>query len=148
LDRDPFILPHSPPQLSHYHQLLDTSSVFPKHHNIAKLWQDCKNILKRADPQTTDQDFDALERCILEFADVDPSSTAFRYHIDKIGNPSVPDLRYINIRNLAEVMARIDSFLDATYMTISVSLDGKMEMEMEMEIAFRDLNYLPPQEYQ
>lgn len=125
-------------------QLLDMHSSFPKHHHIDKLWQECKSILKLIDPQTTDQYFDALERCILEFANADPSSTAFRYHIDKKDHPSVPDLRYINVRNLAEVMARIDSFLDAVYMSISVSIDEKKEMEN----VFRDLDYLLPEEYQ
>ncbi len=55
---------------------------------------------------------------------------AFRYHVDTHDQPPLPpDLKYINIHNLAQVMANIDSFLDAAYMTISIALEQKQEME-------------------
>ena len=83
----------------------------------------------------TDGEVAGLEACIIEFSIIDPISMAFRYHVDTHDNPSLPsDLEYINIRNLAKIIAKIDSFLDAVYMTISVSLDQKYEMEA----AFRD----------
>ncbi len=42
--------------------------------------------------------------------------------------------RLVWLYHLAQVMAKIDSFLDTAYMTISVSLDQKQEMEA----AFKD----------
>jgi hypothetical protein len=89
----------------------------------------------------TGQEVLALEACIIEFSAIDPVSMAFRYHVDTHDNPSLPpDLDYINISNLAQIMAKIHSFLDAVYMTISVFLDRKQEMEE----AFKD--YYPSEE--
>lgn len=121
--------------------LLDKTFTLPKHHRLDNLWRECKRILKEIEPTIKDQELIALETCILEFSTIDPISMAFRYHVDTHDNPSLPpDLKYINIHNLAQVMAKIHAFLDAVYMTISVYLDQKQEMEA----AFRD--YYPSEE--
>jgi hypothetical protein len=122
-------------------RLLDRTFHLPKHHRLDNLWYDCKSLLKQIEPSITDREVAGLEACIIEFSTIDPISMAFRYHVDTHDNPSLPpDLKYINIHNLAQVMAKIDSFLDAAYMTISVSLDQKQEMEA----AFKD--YYPSNE--
>ena len=122
-------------------RLLNRSFALPKHHRLDTLWHECKSLLKQIEPKVTDQEIAGLEACIIEFHTTDPLSTAFRYHVDTKDNPSLPpELRYINIPNLAKVMAKIDSFLDAVYMTISVALDRKQEMEE----AFKD--YYPSEE--
>jgi hypothetical protein len=61
--------------------------------------------------------------------------------VDPHDNPSLPpDLRYINIRNLAQVMAKIDSFFNAAYLTITVSLERKNldELDEKFEGVLRD----------
>ena len=122
-------------------RLLDRSFTLPKHHRLDTLWYECKSLLKQIEPGITDGEVAGLEACIIEFSTIDPISMAFRYHVDTHDKPSLPpDLKYINIRNLAQVMAKIHSFLDAAYMTISVSIDQKQEMEA----AFRD--YYPSNE--
>lgn len=121
--------------------LLDRSFVLPKHHRLDTLWYECKSLLRQIDPSIKKQELDALETCIIEFSVIDPISMAFRYHVDTHDNPSLPsDLKYINICHLAQTMAKINSFLDAVYMTISVFSDQKQEMEA----AFRD--YYPSEE--
>jgi hypothetical protein len=122
-------------------RLLNKSFTLPKHHRLDTLWYECKRLLKQIEPNMTDQEVIALEECIIEFSTIDPASMAFRYHVDTLDNPSLPpDLEYINIHNLARIMAKIDSFLDAVYMTISVFLDRKQEIEE----AFKD--YYPSEE--
>jgi hypothetical protein len=122
-------------------RLLDKPFVLPKHHQLGTLWFECKSLLKQIEPQVTDQEVAGLEACIIEFSTIDPLSMTFRYHVDTRDNPTLPpDLKYINIRNLAQIMAKIHSFLDAAYMTISVSIDQKQEMEE----AFKD--YYPSEE--
>jgi hypothetical protein len=122
-------------------RLLNGSFILPKHHRLDILWYECKSLLRQIEPRMTDGEVVGLEACILEFSTIDPISMAFRYHVDTHDQPSLPpDLKYINIRNLAQVMAKIHSFLDAVYMTISVSLDQKQEMEA----AFKD--YYPSDE--
>ena len=121
--------------------LLNKSSALPKHHRLETLWFECKSLLKQIEPKVTEQEVAGLEACIIEFSTIDPISMAFRYHVDTHNNPSLPlDVKYINIRNLAQIMAKIHSFLDAVYMTISVSIDQKQEMED----AFKD--YYPSEE--
>lgn len=120
---------------------LEKPFVPRKQHRLDTLWYECKSFLKQIEPKVTEQEVAGLEACILEFHSIDPFSMAFRYHVDTKDNPSLPpDLRYINIPNLAKVMAKIDSFLDAVYMTISVAIDQKQEMEE----AFKD--YYPSEE--
>jgi hypothetical protein len=111
-------------------RLLERHFAIPKHHRLDTLWYDCKKLLKQIEPNMPDQEVMALEVCIIGFSTIDLISMAFRYHIDTHDNPSLPsDLKYINIRNLAQIMAKIHSFLDAAYMAITVSLDQKREME-------------------
>jgi len=116
-------------------RLLNRSFAFPKHHRLDTLWYECKSLLKQIEPNLADQEVMPLEVCIIEFSTIDPVSMAFRYHIDTHDNPSLPpDLKYINVRNLAQIMAKIHSFLEAVFMTITVYLDQKQEIEE----AFKD----------
>jgi hypothetical protein len=122
-------------------RLLDKSFTLPKQHRLDTLWQECKSVLKQIEPNIPNGELRAIEACIVEFSTIDPLSMAFRYHVDTHNNPSLPpNLRYINIHNLAQVMAKIHSFLDAAYMTISVAIDQKQEIEE----AFKD--YYPSEE--
>src|SRR5260370_29182350 len=66
---------------------LGNPSIFPKHHQIDRLWRECKVILKQVEPKVLDQDLEAVEERILEFSTNDPGSMAFRYPIDKDDNP-------------------------------------------------------------
>lgn len=111
-------------------QLLDRHFSLPKHHRLDTLWYECKSLLKQIEPKVTDKELAGLEACILEFSIIDPISMAFRYHVDTHDNPSLPsDLKYIDIYNLGQTMAKMHSFLDAAYMTITVAIDQKQEME-------------------
>ena len=112
---------------------LGNQPIFCKHHRICKLWKECRMILKKVEPKITDQDLEAVEEGITEFSTTDPSSTAFRYPNDTDDKPSLPGLRHINLRNLAEIMEKLAAFLDAASMAISVSLDQKKEIESAYE---------------
>jgi hypothetical protein len=112
-------------------QLIDNPKKFPKHHKIDELWKHCRRILEKVWPEGPAEDLDAVEECIHQFSEKDPTSMAFRYPTDKNGNRSLPSLSHINLRNLSEVMARISSLLDGTSMAISVYLENKQETEAE-----------------
>jgi hypothetical protein len=104
-------------------RVFDKQFVLPKHHRIDTLWSQCKSLIG---PGVKDEDVVALEACINEFSTIDPSSMAFRYHVDTHNNPSLPpDLKYIDIRNLAQVMAKIHSFIGTMYEMIEVWLMQK-----------------------
>lgn len=112
-------------------QLLDIPEEFPKHHEIDKLWRQCRRILEKVWPDGSAEELDVVEKCIYEFSQCDPTSMAFRYPTDKDGTLLLTDLKHINLRNLSEVMARIASLLDGSGVGISVYLGYKYEMEAE-----------------
>jgi hypothetical protein len=112
-------------------QLLGIPESFPKHHKIDELWRECRKILEKLWPEGPTDDLDAVEECIQQFSQKDPSSMAFRYPTDKHGNRSLPDLRHINLRNLSDVIDRIASLLDGASMGLSYYLEQKQEMEQE-----------------
>ena len=75
-------------------------------------------------------DLGSIEQDIKEFSRWDPDSTAFRYPVDKRGNPSISDLRWINFRNLKELVERVSSLLDGISMDISDYLNAKHMMNL------------------
>jgi len=111
--------------------LLGIGEKAPQHHKIDQLWRHARSIMEHAWPDGPVQDLDAVEACIRQFSERDPSSTAFRYPTDKAGNPSLDGLKHVNLRNLSEVMERLASLLDGASMAISHYLDQKWEMEQQ-----------------
>jgi len=117
-------------------RLLDSPEALPQHHRLDQLWEQCRRILEQVWPEEPAEDLDAVEECIHQFSQVDPTSTAFRYPTDRNGKRSLPGLRHINLRNLSEVMARIGTLLDGASTGISVALDYKHDMEAEYRDSF------------
>ena len=118
-------------------QLLDQSARFPKTHQLGRLWAGCRPMLSRVEPAVSESELEAVDEAIAEFTAVDPTSQAFRYPTDREGKRSLAaDLRYINLRNLAEVMERIANFFDSAAMMISVYLEQKRDVEREYGAEF------------
>ena len=89
------------------------------------------DIIEKVWPEDPAENLDAVEKCIRQFSEIDHTSQKFRYPTDKSGNPSLPGLSLINLRNFAEVVTRTGSLLDGVSMGISVALEYKREMEAE-----------------
>ena len=118
-------------------ELLDKNSDFPKKHELDKLWNICKPILTKIDPKVHRQDLEAIDELIVQFCSIDPTSEAFRYPITKEGNKAISsDIRYINLRQLSDVIKKMASFFDSFDMMISVYLDYKHDMEREFQEDF------------
>lgn len=84
--------------------------TFPQTHRIDRLWQVFLEEYRQAGNEANDEAFKNTQRLILEFASLDPSSMAFRYPVDD-GNKGIA-ISHINIRNLGDVMERLEHFLD------------------------------------
>jgi hypothetical protein len=111
--------------------LLDGGRDFPSGHRIDGLWSEADRLLRRAFPTESKAELAETGRLIREFANVDPLSTAFRYPVDKEGSPSLPGIRYINLRNVRDVMAKVATLLDGAYTMAYEHLQYKLEMEHE-----------------
>ena len=67
-------------------------------------------------PEDSVEELNNVERLVEEFARQDHASMSFRYPVtkkDKGSLPTLPNLDRVGIRNLYEVMQRLDSFFVA-----------------------------------
>jgi hypothetical protein len=73
-------------------------------HKLMPLWNELREYLEQLDPREGDKELPAIEDFIRQLDTVDPGSYAFRYPTTKKGEVSLPELRYVNVRHLSEVM--------------------------------------------
>jgi len=99
-------------------RLLDREKRDDIGHHLSKLWPEVKQILEEVWPNQEDDHLEALESLIVQFEEVDPTSTSFRYPKDREGNKSV-DIQRVNLRNLCEVIEGISTILDGAAAGIS-----------------------------
>ncbi len=91
-------------------------------HDIIKLWGYCREIIKRRYPNEEYETLDATESIIKEFAIIDLKSSETRYPERKDGNLTMEGINYINLKNLKEVMEKINNFLGSICEAISIEL--------------------------
>ena len=90
-------------------------------HRLAELWTHCRKILEKIGeknywPKDPVEKLDSVENLINEFHSKDPEAINFRYPVtrkSKGGQPTLPHLNRTGIRNLHNVMQRLDSFFVA-----------------------------------
>jgi hypothetical protein len=106
--------------------LLDAPGEVKATHDLLLLWNGLRPLLFEIGPDAETLDY--VEVTIRRFAKMDPKSETFRYPVTKTGQPSLPsELRYINLRVLAEAMARTGAFFEAADMDIEVRLGYKAD---------------------
>ncbi|MBX9660626.1 MAG: hypothetical protein K2X00_18885 [Nitrospiraceae bacterium] len=112
-------------------RIKEISGDFPKHHHIGNLWEMCHKLLSEISPGESVVELREITRLIAEFSAVDPSSMAFRYPHDKDGNPSLPGITHINLRNVRDVIGKISIILMGASAQLGEYLSFKHEMESE-----------------
>lgn len=105
----------------------------PQGHKIEVLWEVLDGLYQRAFPEQSTEPLDQTGRLIREFAKVDPYSTAFRYPVDLEGNPSLLGLQAINLRNVRDVIAKMDMLLSGAHDYAYEHLQWKLDMEREFQ---------------
>lgn len=112
-------------------RLQDIADDLPKHHRIGNLWEVCQKLLSEISPGDSVVELNEIARLIGEFSSVDPTSMAFRYPQDKDGNPSLPCISHINLRNVREVIGKISIILSGASAQVGEFLSIKKDMEKE-----------------
>ena len=85
-----------------------------KHHKLEELWGDFRELLRHFHLEHTgEEDVRAVERCIAEFAKIDPLSQTFRYPTSKRGQPFEIDYEGIDLLHLCGTMNAIENYFDA-----------------------------------
>jgi hypothetical protein len=118
------------------YQLLDIRQGFPKHHELDKIWPECKSVLNKVWPGKIANQLKIIEDCIDSLSKIDPESFSFRYPVDKEDNPSLPGITHINLGGLAKTMDEVASLLEAASTGISVYLDSKIETEANLRLCY------------
>jgi HEPN domain-containing protein len=127
-----------------YHKLDDRNVDLPKTHKLDMLWSTARNLIEEIDTENASNSadmFHEVELLIEQFSAIDPSSTGFRYPVDKNNNLSLPGLHHINVRHLYTIVENTSSILEDTRMHVSVCLDDKSEYEAAMQVLYGDNNY-------
>ncbi|MDO8612620.1 MAG: hypothetical protein Q7R32_07330 [Dehalococcoidia bacterium] len=129
-------------------ELLDQELALPMKHDLWTLWRKVRPLLEEVwDVSGPNEDFDATEEVIKQLHDLDGGSYAFRYPVDTNMNRSLPSgIRYINVKQVSEVIGRIAPFLDGNSDAIGEFLDAKYEMQAE---AHKEaMQYAEPPDYE
>jgi hypothetical protein len=92
--------------------LLGDPVEVPAHHRISDLWTTCSALLDRICPGDSVEQLRQVGRLLREFSTVDPTSEAFRYPMDKKGNPTLPSLQYVDLSNVRNVIAKVAVMLN------------------------------------
>jgi hypothetical protein len=97
-------------------QLRNRTAEYPKNdHRIRELWAQARSFLEEACPEGNPTDAETVEKCILEFASIDPSGEASRYGEDTKGNPTFKNATQLSLTNMRDVMNRLSGFLEGSY---------------------------------
>lgn len=98
----------------------DIEEPFQSVHSLLAAWRPLRILLERRWPGKP-EDPDAVEANLEQIDAVDAGSFAFRYATTKQGDPSLPqEMQRIDLRNLAEVVARIGTFLESCEIALSI----------------------------
>jgi hypothetical protein len=97
---------------------LDIQKKIIGSHSLEDLWKPCREILEILGksglwPEDSVEQLDSVEVLVMEFHGKDPKATNFRYPVTKAsegGQPTLPFLNRVGVRNFYKVMQRLDSF--------------------------------------
>jgi len=85
-------------------------------HNLVKLWNNVKELIKEVWPDSPEDDINAVEAVIKEFHRLDKSGQAFRYARDLHGCPHLKEApQTVDLGNLKGTVDAVSAFLDAAY---------------------------------
>ena len=105
-------------------------------HNLCGLWRRLREALGDFGSNLPSDAISSTERLIGEIGGLDRGSYSFRYGEDKSGNDLLKGTHSVDMRNLRDVMEKLDNFFTA--------LDQEINDEQEVQ---QDLNdYLDPSE--
>jgi hypothetical protein len=90
--------------------------IFPvwDDHDLGRLWRLFEAMIGRYETDHDNDAFEAVKTCVAEFAHIDPNSFAFRYPVDRKGQPVEIDMDRIDLLQLRDVMEGIHGYFMGT----------------------------------
>ena len=85
-------------------------------HNLDRLWDKAKQLIKEVWPDSPDDDLNAVEQMILEFHNLDSTGQAFRYARDRHGTAHLQGApQRVCLDNLRAAVDAVSRFLDSAW---------------------------------
>ena len=109
--------------------LLGRCGEYPAGHDLRKLWRECRILLDEIFPDDSEGPHDAIEKNIEEFMKVDPKSEAYRYLVDKKGDPIKTHKTRVPLVNVAQVMDGIANLFSGSIDAIDAYRDSMPSMD-------------------
>jgi len=109
-------------------ELLENSDNVPATHNLVHLWKDARGLIRRIFTQEDESPLMVIDSVVVQFSEMDAGSFSFRYPVDKMNNPSLPDVKYINVVDLKFEIDKSESILEAISAGIAAYIDHKSDM--------------------
>lgn len=86
-----------------------------KTHDLSDLWCHYKEMLINFGMWSGEDADCSVERCVLEFATVDPKSEAFRYPFDTKGQPLALNIKRLDLSALKDTIAALDGYFSGSF---------------------------------
>ncbi|MGO8761264.1 MAG: HEPN domain-containing protein, partial [Desulfobaccales bacterium] len=101
-------------------QLYNIQGDYKQTHDLEKLWNDCRAIIENKGHKK--ETLDATENIIKEFSRIDSTSYETRYPEKKDRTFTMDGISNINLKNMKELMDKINNFLGSIGDGISCAL--------------------------
>jgi len=106
--------------------------IYRYKHKIWGLWQSIrKQIIEEAGAPKADETVQYVDKYISQLHNYDPSSSVFRYPVDKHLAYHFKNTRVLDIENVDNFFSELISFLEAVDMMLSAHNEWRAEMEAE-----------------
>jgi hypothetical protein len=103
-----------------------------KEHDLLLLWREARPIIERIYPSGEDAELGIIGERLEELSKVDFGSYAFRYPEDTKGSRTLTGVRYINLRQLRDVVQGMSNILDGAGIGMEENLKAKHEMMADL----------------
>ena len=112
--------------------------TIPTTHNLVSLWRQARLYIESVwSGSETITYLNLVEERLQEMRDIDSSSYTFRYPEDTKGEPSLTGTRYINLKQLMDVIQGISNVLDGASTGMGEHLDSKERLMAEYRAEMR-----------
>jgi hypothetical protein len=110
-------------------QLYNIQRDYKQIHDIEILWKDCRAIIENKGHN--EETLNATENIIKEFSRIDSTSYEARYPEKKDRTFTMDGISNLNLKNMKELMEKINNFLGSICDGISCALLEKKDIESE-----------------
>jgi hypothetical protein len=118
--------------------LLNKDFTIPKTHDLVSLWRQARPNMEAVwSGSETRVYLNMVEDRLKELCDLDSGSYVFRYPEDIKGEPSLTGIRYINLKQLMDVIQGISNVIDGASTGMGEHLNSKNEIMAEYRAEMR-----------